>query len=302
MDISLKAYYAYIKSTQTEITATKYKKGAEMLLSYVHSQGIKDFTKLPRGILQGFSVSMIDKDYSAATISLYMVGAQRYLTWCRDQGVDIPDLARPDKPKTRHRVKEILSREDLKAFFQGCNILDEPMRTALMLMPCCGLRSEEVANLSLNSIQRVAITMQDGTQKACLSLKVIGKRDKERYVPLLDEGHQILQQYLTGWRREKQGNRLFPSPMYADRNVTTHTIWIAISKVRKHTNLTMTPHSLRRTYATTLWRRGVADTTIAKILGHENLQTLYKHYLNMGAADLSAAVHNKGGTLLGDKK
>ena len=148
--------------------------------------------------------------------------------------------------------------------------------------------------------------MQDGSMKQCLSLRVIGKGDKERFVPLLDEGTQILQQYLTGWRRPRKGNNLFPAMSSGEggmKSITAHTIWTAFSQIRDRIDIpTATPHTLRRTYATTLWRRGVADTTIAKILGHSNLQTLYKHYLNMNAADLSAAVQQKGGALLGDKR
>lgn len=274
-----------------------------MLLEFFQNQGLRDFTRLPRNTLQLYTSYLVNRDYSPASINLYMTGAQRYIVWCRDQGVNIPDLARPDKPRMKSRVKEVLTKEQLREYFKGCSEkLKEPTRTALMLMPCCGLRSSEIVELSLNSIQKVQVMMQDGSMKQCLSLRVIGKGNKERLVPLLDEGVQILQQYLSGWRRDRPGHNLFPSSQGDnERYINAHTLWQAFSKVvKEELGLTRaTPHILRRTYATTLWGRGVADTTIAKILGHENLQTLYKHYLNMSATDLSTAVHHKGGSLLG---
>jgi len=301
VDISLEAFYSYIKSTQTEVTAKKYRKGAEMFLTYLHSKGFRDFSALPRNTLQLFSVSLIKEDYSAATINLYTVGVQRYLTWCADQGVNLPYLAKPESVKLSHRVRGILKRDQLADFFKACNeVLTEPTRTAIMLMPCCGLRSNEMAGLSLDSLIRVHVQQQDGTSKISQAIRVIGKGDKERYAPLLDEGREILRQYLQGWRRERTGNRLFPSIYNGENSMNPHSIWVSVRKVREALDIKeLSPHTLRRTYATTLWRRGVADTTIAKILGHENLQTLYKHYLNMGVEDLTSAVQSKGGQLIG---
>jgi integrase/recombinase XerD len=197
-------------------------------------------------------------------------------------------------------VKGVLSRADIVNIFEACNNeLNEPRRTAVMLMPCCGLRSNEMAGIKVGAIRRVLVKLQDGTSKACLSLTVIGKGNKERHVPLLDEGTQILTNYLKGWRREYKGDFLFPSP-HSDgsKHLHVHSIWMGVAKVRDVLGIAMSPHTFRRTYATYLWRRKVADTTIAKIMGHEKIETLYKHYLNTSAEDLSEAVHDKGGKLL----
>jgi len=197
------------------------------------------------------------------------------------------------------RVRGVLRRDDMILFFSACNdLLREPTRTAIMMMPTCGLRSNEMAGLRLDSLQKVSILLKDGTHKTCLSLRVIGKGNKERFVPLLDEGKEIVSQYLLGWRRKSGSEWLFPSTHGQVKHITPHALWIAVAKVRESTGLVMSPHTLRRTYATTLWRRGVADTTVARVLGHAKLDTLYKHYLNMDATDLSAAVQEKGGRLL----
>lgn len=303
MDLSLEKYHSYTIKVKSEATARKYKHSAKMFIQFLNDQRVTDFSRLPRNTMQAFTAMLIDKGYSPSSITLYTVGAQQYLKWCRDQGADLPHLAKPSPPRSTLRVKEVLKREDILTFFQVCNEqLKEPIRTAVMLMPCSGLRATEMATLELDAIQKVDIRLQDGTSKTCLALRVIGKGRKERYVPLLDEGQQLLTQYITGWRRGKGGSWLFPKNKQSPKPLMYYSVWDGVRKVRHAMNAKITPHTLRRTYATTMWRRKVADTTIAKILGHENLQTLYKHYLNMSAEDLSEAVQNKGGKLLENRK
>jgi integrase/recombinase XerD len=301
LDISVKSFTEYIRTVSSPATAKKYGVGADKFLAYLQARGLRDFGTLPRNTLQQYTASLIEHGYLPNTVKLYTVAVERYLVWCADQGLVLPTFAKPHKPKALMRVKSILNQADIVRFFTACNNeLDEPLRTAVMLMPCCGLRANEMASLPLSAIQKVSLKLQDGTSKTCLSLRVVGKGNKERFVPLLDEGAQILTSYLKGWRREAKGPHLFPSRLKKGENpITANTLWRAVTKLRDVLDIVMSPHTFRRTYATYLWKRKVADTTISKILGHEKLETLYKHYLNVNAEDLSKAVQDQGGRLLG---
>jgi integrase len=58
-----------------------------------------------------------------------------------------------------------------------------------------------------------------------------------------------------------------------------------------------TPHTMRRTYVTTLHRKGIDLAIIAKIAGHANVQTTIDHYIATDANDAVAALHNAGSSL-----
>jgi integrase len=68
----------------------------------------------------------------------------------------------------------------------------------------------------------------------------------------------------------------------------------AVARVREPLGMEITPHTMRRTYLTSLWRMGVDAPTIAKIAGHANIQTLFKHYLALDEQDVLRAVYSKG--------
>jgi integrase len=71
----------------------------------------------------------------------------------------------------------------------------------------------------------------------------------------------------------------------------------AVQKIRMPLKMDFTAHTMRRTYLTTLYRKGVDPIIIQKIAGHKDLKTLINHYLYLDEYDLAGAVHGSGGKL-----
>jgi len=67
--------------------------------------------------------------------------------------------------------------------------------------------------------------------------------------------------------------------------------------MREPMGMNFTPHTMRRTYVTTLHRKGVDLATIAKIAGHANVQTTVDHYISMEPSSTVKAVHDAGASL-----
>jgi integrase/recombinase XerD len=303
VDVSPTAFKEYLVTVKAAGTARKYGFWAAHFLQTLQENGFETFQDMPPGMLTQY-VTMLRNDGKApATVQNAVYAIKKYLKWLKEQGVEVPDVVSPDLPRIEQTVKEALSSDDLLRYFRACdNLLDEPMRSAVMLLPCSGLRGEEMCQLRLMDIRRERVQLKDGSTKSTLVLRPWGKGDKQRVVPLLDEGTEILTGYLAGWRRGRKGGHVFPNPINrkGDRHVTTRAMRASIQKVREHLGQEWTAHTMRRTYLTILWKKGVDIGTIAKVAGHANVQTLIKHYLSLDSGDLVAAVHNRGGALVED--
>lgn len=170
-----------------------------------------------------------------------------------------------------------------------------------MLLPCCGLRAQELVSLRLDNIHRGVVKLQNGKEKQTLYLRVVGKGNKERNVPLMEEGVEILTGYLAGWRRRQKGPWLFPSLASDELNGLKHIgermLRKALQKMREPLGMDFTPHTMRRTYITMLWRRKVDLKTIAAIAGHSNIQTTINHYIVMEPQDALQALQDAGSSL-----
>ena len=111
-------------------------------------------------------------------------------------------------------------------------------------------------------------------------LKVLGKRNKERIIPLSNNIQPLIDQYLDlkvelGFEKKyffvtDKGNKLYEKFVYRKVN---HYISIVSSKQKK------SPHILRHTFATHMLNNGADLNSIKEILGHENLSAtqVYTH-------------------------
>ena len=136
----------------------------------------------------------------------------------------------------------------------------------------CGLRRAEVAALNLSDYDREAG-----------SLKVHGKRNKERLVYLPEGAKSLLADWLT-IRGESDGalfRRLVISGRRAnsDRdNMTCQSVYAILQKRAGEAGVKdVSPHDLRRTYVSNLLDKGNDLVTVSKMVGHDNVQTTARY-------------------------
>jgi integrase/recombinase XerD len=302
IDTSVEGFKAYMVGVRTPATADKYSRCVRMFLNVIADDNYKNVDDLPPNILSQYAVALKNKGYGQSSIHTQVYAVQRYLNWIRGQGANVPNLAPADLPTIQFRVKEILDPEQVQTYFNlADSLLDEPVRTAVMFAPCCGLRAQELCKLQLTNIRRGQVQFGD-SKKDTLLLQVIGKGGKERVVPLMDEGTQLLTAYLGGWRRSASGPWVFPAghtSTLSAKPLHERTLRNGMIRVRDPMKLDFTPHTMRRTYLTLLWRRGVPEAVLAKIAGHKDIGTLLRHYLALDEDDIMRKFHNaEGGSRL----
>lgn len=152
-------------------------------------------------------------------------------------------------------------------------------RGCFRLIYACGLRISEAANLPVTAID-----------KATGVLRVVGKGNKERVVPVPRPVHQSLRRM---WQAEDHHDQhwLFPN---RDRTgpVATNVLVRTFADAAKAADLPggrrATPHTLRHAYATRLFEQKVDTRIVQVLLGHENIATtaIYTHLTEPTRASL----------------
>ena len=167
--------------------------------------------------------------------------------------------------KRPKRLPVVLGGDEVEALFQCTDNLKH--RTILMTLYAGGLRYSEGANLRIPDID-----------SSRMQLRIVcGKGSKDRLVPLSPRLLTALREY---WKEYQPTEMLFPGTL-PDCPMAPTSIQKAIKLAARRAgiNKTVTPHTLRHSYATGLLEAGVDILTISRLLGHASFTTtmIYLH-------------------------
>lgn len=180
-------------------------------------------------------------------------------------------------PKRDKKLPIVLSQEEMIEILDGiivCDAIRSRNRCMVELLYATGMRISELLNLTLKDLN---IKMG--------FIKVIGKGNKERMIPIGSYVGEILEQYINDYRAEfnikndsllffnKHGQRLSREEFYS----ILQTIVNSTSITKK-----VSPHTFRHTFATHLLENGADLRSIQELLGHSDISTttIYTHISN----------------------
>lgn len=180
-------------------------------------------------------------------------------------------------PKRDKKLPIVLSQEEMIEILDGiivCDAISSRNRCMVELLYATGMRISELLNLTLKDLN---IKMG--------FIKVIGKGNKERMIPIGSYVGEILEQYINDYRAEfnikndsllffnKHGQRLSREEFYS----ILQTIVNSTSITKK-----VSPHTFRHTFATHLLENGADLRSIQELLGHSDISTtiIYTHISN----------------------
>lgn len=182
------------------------------------------------------------------------------------------ELPKKDKTLPRFLSETEMSRflEPLETSVQGLALRD---RALIELLYSSGIRIQEAMNLNAEDMD-----LWNGT------LRVLGKGNKERVVPLGDSAARCVKQYLSE-RQARQGTAREPKgPLFLNARGTklgARGARLILNRWVKKASLArrVSPHTLRHTFATHLLNRGCDLRTVQEMLGHKSLAStqIYTH-------------------------
>ncbi len=215
-----------------------------------------------------------------------------YLHQCRERRVEQDPCARVDAPKLGRPLPDALTEAQVETLIAAPDT-STPFglrdRAMLELLYATGLRVSELVTLTVAQLNR-----RQGV------IRVSGKGNKERLVPVGDEALEWLSVYLRDGRGlilgARQSEALFPSR--AGRAMTRQAFWQIIKRhalsagIRKP----LSPHTLRHAFATHLLNHGADLRVVQMLLGHSDISTtqIYTHVARERLKDLHQRHHPRG--------
>ena len=215
---------------------------------------------------------------------------RRFFRYIMREGLrDTDPTADIEMPRIGRSLPKSLTADEVDGLLQAPNT-DEPLghrdRAMLELLYATGLRVSELINLKQSQVN-----FNQGV------LRIIGKGDRERLIPLGEESQRWLRDFIDGPRMEilleRQTDYLFPTRR-GDR-MTRQAFWHIIKRYAQKSGIDkkMSPHSLRHAFATHLLNRGADLRVVQLLLGHSDLSTTqsYTHVARERLKDLNSQNH-----------
>ena len=267
IDPALKArFHEKMRLRRSESTAKTYGYGAAAFEAWRElTQRAYDDPYL----LRNFADHLVAEKYEPDSVGTYVKAVKCWFEHLREEGGSVVEQKPAVIRRKKTRIRPQLDAEGLKRYRQGVEQLNEPWRTALLLEPCLGARVAEL----------VTIKLADIAPGDPLHVKLVGKGDKERIVPMLDTGKPILVAYLRGYQSRTGSEWLFPSPLNKKHHIAKSQLRAYCKLIREKHGLGrfVTPHSLRRVYLTAMARGGLDPWTMADLAGHASTRYLDRY-------------------------
>ena len=227
--------------------------------------------------LQKFLKHLYESDFNARSQARIVSGMRaffRYLIYANVREDDPTELL--DAPKIGMHLPDVLTVEEIQSIMDVIDLsTPEGHRNRAMVevMYGCGLRVSELVTLRLSNL-----FFEDGF------IKVVGKGNKERLIPIGKTAINAVNQYVDGKRKLlkiKKGEEDYVFLNRRGAHLTREMVfmlvkkWVAAAGIDK----TVSPHTFRHSFATHLIEGGADLRAVQEMLGHESITTteIYTH-------------------------
>ena len=267
--------YLRLERGYSDNTIEAYTHDIDYLLNYLRNENLKvEDVKLDN--LENFAAVIYEFGIASSSQARILCGVRSFFKYLVISGIlkdDPSELL--EAPTVGEHLPEVLSTEEIDRMEAAIDLSKwegQRNRAIIEVLFSCGLRVSELVNLKFNDIfEREKF------------LRIIGKGDKERLVPISDSAlHEIqLWLYDRNLMKIKPGEQDYVFLNRRGAHLTRTMILIMIKRTADDAGITKTvsPHTLRHSFATELLKGGADLRAIQEMLGHENIKTtqIYTH-------------------------
>ena len=272
-----KEYHTYLKLERglSDNSVTAYELDFKRLKTYMDEHHI-DIVRATFDDLQAFVFDTF-KDITSAKTQARLLSSihsfYRFLLYHHYIEQDPSELL--EMPRVEKKLPEVLSLEEIDAM-TACIDMSKPEghrnRAIIEMLYGSGLRVSELTDLRLSNIYR-----QEGY------MRILGKGSKQRLVPI----SPVADEQLGYWLQDRYALDIKPEAVdivflnHYGRQLTRAMIFTIVKRLAQAAGITKTisPHTLRHSFATHLLQNGADLRIIQQLLGHESIVTteIYTH-------------------------
>ena len=195
-----------------------------------------------------------------------------------------------ESPKIGIKLPDTLSEEDINSLISAIDLTHpqgERNKTIIETLYSCGLRVSELIHLKISDL-----FFEEGF------IKVTGKGNKERFVPIHYNAQKYIITYINTLRNSVKPQKGFEDTLFLNRRgkaLTRQMIFTILKQLAIKINLNkkISPHTLRHSFATHLLKNGADLRAIQQMLGHESITTteVYVHLDNSYLKEVVETYH-----------
>jgi integrase/recombinase XerD len=287
----IKDYQSYLRIERglSKNTIENYGFDIERLCLFLETNQIEvSPLKITEEIIQQF-IYAVSKEVNPRSQARIISGLKSFFNYLvfEDYRNDNP-LELIESPKTGRKLPDTLSVQDIDALIAAIDLSKnegERNRAMLETLYGCGLRVSELVSLKISDL-----FFEEGF------IKITGKGNKERFVPIGSFTQKYIQIYQNSIRSSLTIKKGFEDTLFLNRrgNQLTRAMIFTIIKelaVKINLNKNISPHTLRHSFATHLLENGADLRSIQLMLGHESITTT-EIYVHLDRRFLKEVMHS----------
>lgn len=272
-------------------TVSSYVANLEDLTAYVTALGVEELADLQAGDLRAWEMDHLSRGEAPATVKWRLAAVGSWLRYLRRHGLFDRDLmAKVSAPKLPKRLPVFFRESETEHLYDeglfGDDFIGRRDRLLLRVLYETGIRRAELTGLKESSVDFSALT-----------LKVLGKRNKERVIPIEIELAHNISEYLA-LKHQMWGETEWLFVTRKGGQMTGDGVYAVVKKYMSLLSNAdrISPHVFRHTFATHILEEGGSIRAVQELLGHESLSTTeqYTHMTREHLKEVYRQAHPRG--------
>lgn len=279
-EILLKQFKSYLllERSLSANTLEAYIRDVQKLRSFLETEDKKVSPKeVIRKDVEDFLIELNQIGMSTFSVTRIASGIKAFYRFLElEDVIETSPLTLLEVPKLARKIPDVLSFEEITHILESMD-LSQPHatrnRAIIETLYACGIRVSELVNLKLSNF----FPEEE-------FIRVIGKNDRERLVPIGSDAIKYIQLYCDTERKQLNIQKGFEDFVFLNRrgkSITRNMVFIIVKTLANNAGIDkkVSPHTFRHSFATHLIERGADLRVVQDMLGHKSITTteIYTH-------------------------
>lgn len=273
MDLQILSQYLdflEIERGLSQNTIDAYRRDLTEFLEFCLSKNVEEINKIDRTHINGYILKLHENKLNPTSVMRKTASLRGFFKWlCANEICEKNPALTLEPPKVPQKLPKVITAEEINIILS--ENLNKREKVILELLYGCGLRVSELVNLKIHDIDISAKYLQ-----------CTGKGSKERIVPIGSKALHAIKMYIKERDFILQKTRKTSKNLLLTeegKNITRQEVYNFIHKLGEKIHKSISPHTLRHTFATHLLENGADLRVVQELLGHSDVSTtqLYTH-------------------------